>query len=239
MYTGGAVLRKVTQDLLHVFEASVPFQAAERQPPRRQISKSDLDLPASPGWQGKAASAVIALAEVMFGASASWQGMQQQQQGKLSNCSQHSQVNSSFTATTATTSTITDGDPTTAQTSTDGKSLPRRPPGSDLADAAIHIDSSVLEPLVVQALDDFSNAGVWSLATHLDPDAAVSNSIPLTPQVHFHLTLYLFQYDVTCLKGNSVAPIHANTSILSLLLFWPSASHGLVICHRLWARTPS
>ena len=183
---GNAVLRRVVQHLLQIFEAQVPARAAERQPPRRQISNSDPDMPASPGWQGRAASAVVALAEIMFGASALWQGMQQQQQqqqGEASTCSQHSQLNSSLTATTATTSTTTAGDLMTAHVSTDGKKSPHRPPSSDLADAAVHTDSNLLEALVVQALDDFSSAGAWSLATHLDPDAAGPGQTPLTPQV--------------------------------------------------------
>ena len=181
MHAGSAVLRGVTQDLLQIFEAQVPAQAAERQAPGRQTTSSDPDMPASAGWQGKAASTVVALAEVMFGASASWQGTQQQQQGKPDTSIQ---LNSSFTATTATTSTTTAGDPSTAHTSTDGKKSPHSPPSSDLADAAAHTDSNFLEPLVVQALDDFSNSGVWSLATHLDLDAAVPGNTPFTPQVH-------------------------------------------------------
>ena len=180
MHAGSAVLRGVTQDLLQIFEAEVPAQAAERQPPRRQTTSSDPDRPASPGWQGKAAAAVVALAEVLFGASALWQGTQQeqqQQQKKRDTSSQYSQLDSSFSTTTA-------GDPMTAHASTDGKKSPHSLPSSDLADAAAHTDSNVLEPLVVQALDDFSNAGVWFLATHLDSDAAVPGSTPLTPEVH-------------------------------------------------------
>ena len=180
MRAGSAVLRGVTQDLLQNFEAQVPAQVAER--PGRQISSGDPDMPASTGWQSRAASAVVVLAEVMFGASASWQGTQQQQ-GKIGTCSQHSQLNTSLTATTATISNTTAGDPMTAHASTDGKELPHNPPSSDLADAAVHADSSALEPCVVQALDDLSNSGVWTLPTHLDPDAAVPGNEPLTPQV--------------------------------------------------------
>ena len=180
MHAGSAVLRRVTQDLLQTFEAQVPAQPAER--PGRRISSWDPDMPASPGWQGKAASAVVVLAEVMFGASVSWQGtqqqQQQQQQKKSDTSGQHSQLNTSLTATTASNSTST-----AAHASTDGKELAHNLPSSDLADAAIRTDCSVLEPFVVQALDDFSNAGVWSLPTHLDPDAAVPGNVPLTLQV--------------------------------------------------------
>lgn len=180
MHAASAVLQGVTQALLQIFEAQVPAQAAERQSPGRHISGSDLGMPASAGWQGKAASAVVALAEVVFGASASWQGTQQQQQ-QQQGTPDFSQRDSPSTATQAATTSAV---PMTAHAGSDGREPLHSPPRSHPADVAIHVDHNLLEPLVVQALDDISNAGVWSLATHIDPDATPPGNTPLTPQVY-------------------------------------------------------
>ena len=184
MHAGSAVLHGITQALLQIFEAQVPAQS-----PGRHINSSDLDMPASAGWQGKAASAVVALAEVIFGASASWQGtqQQQQQQGTPDFSSQPSQHDSSTTATQAATSS----DSGTAHAGSDGREPLHSLSRSHPADAAVHTDHGVLEPIVVQALDDFSNAGVWSLATHIDPDATPPGNTPLTPQVYIMYRLPL------------------------------------------------
>ena len=191
MHAGSAVLHGITQALVQIFEAQVPAQATKGQPSGRHINSSDLDMLASAGWQGKAASAVVALAEVVFGASASWQGAQQQQGGHLDFSRQHSQYDSSFTANQEAT---TSADPITAHADSNGRESLHSAPTSRPAD----LDSGVLEPIVVQVLDDFSNAGVWSLATHMDPDATMPGNTLLTPQVYIMYRLSLHASGPCC-----------------------------------------
>ncbi|KAL3144083.1 hypothetical protein ABBQ32_003877 [Trebouxia sp. C0010 RCD-2024] len=224
-HSDSAVLHGITQDLLDMFQAEVPAQAANGQPPPGRPTSSsqpEQDPTANPGWQGKAASAVVALTEVVFGASASWQGTQQQQQRQQQqqqqqqqqpkpDSSQHSH-NSTAEATAATTPEVLlpaaaaccditpqhtrpssdSAQPSLAPTAQHGShSLKNSREACDVCDesassaakAPVHMDSGVLELIVVQALAGFSDAGVWSLATHLDADAAGPGNDHLTPQV--------------------------------------------------------
>lgn len=235
---GSAVLHGITQHLLQIFEAQVPAQAAQNSPysgSRISSRGSEQNAAASPGWQGKAASAVVALSEVVFGASSAWQGMRQQhsqqknsqqqnsQQHRQQQQQQHHQqtphissVHSDKGKDQAAAAAATEdlvpapaGGNDSSSQRTQPSSQPAEPSiaptaqqggrswsgsrqtcdvhnnsGSSAAQTALHDDSGALEPIVVQALDEFSNAGVWSLATHLDADAAVPGNDSLTPQVH-------------------------------------------------------
>ncbi|KAL0037252.1 hypothetical protein WJX79_008456 [Trebouxia sp. C0005] len=72
---GGAVLHGIVQDLLQVFEAQMPPQNTQSQ---ASSSHTALGTEAQPSiaWQGRAAAAVVALTEVLYGASPAWQPAQ-------------------------------------------------------------------------------------------------------------------------------------------------------------------
>lgn len=220
MCAGNAVLQGLAQDLLQLFEAQVPSQLAHTRLPIRGNHTADQTRPETEGWQGKAAAAVVALTELVYGASSAWHGTQQDQ-------SMARDRNQMCQSSEADTSTAAFGDLAASQSnesssSSLGHSIPninhrsqtstnqhksnkvssdssssterqetdlsgRR--SGQIGSAAVHADAGVLEQTVVQALDAFSSVGVWSLATHVDPDASVPATGPLTPQVCLVYTL--------------------------------------------------
>ena len=210
---GTAVLRGVVQDLLELFQAQLPSQLMLRPAPARQDSKlMQGSQQAAAGWQGRAASAVVALTEVMYGASASWQDTQQsttsgldqsphsagtslpvsEQDRETSKPHQCSTAKASPTGPTINSHSVAKK----SSSSSGSRNSSSCVDGSSRQDDDIHTSSpnqsenadghgltQQLEQIVLQVLDDFSCGGVWALATHVDSDAAVPATASLTPQV--------------------------------------------------------
>ena len=266
---GSAVLQGLVQDLLQVFEAQVPSQLAHTQPSVRRKHSADQTIPATQGWQGRAAAAVVALTELVYGASSAWHGTQQGQsiaKGNTQSCqseeantptaafgdlaASQSKEPSSPSVEHSMPDTNHHSKPGTIQhmsndvSSSSSSSSGKERQGTDLrsswswqtGSSAVHGDTGVLEQIVKQALDEFSSVGVWALATHVDPDAAVSTSGPLTPQVclsqhpcngmqPLHLTFSIFPRE-TSWASNQPACIE-----LLLGCLHSAASGGLQQCH--------
>ena len=70
---GGMALHGIVQDLLQAFEAEVPPHLAQHQDRRSQLHITPTQPKAKVGWQGRAAASVVALTEVLYGASPAWQ----------------------------------------------------------------------------------------------------------------------------------------------------------------------
>ncbi|DBA68248.1 TPA: hypothetical protein ACH3X2_013864 [Trebouxia sp. C0005] len=178
---GGAVLHGIVQDLLQVFEAQMPPQNTQSQ---ASSSHTALGTEAQPSiaWQGRAAAAVVALTEVLYGASPAWQPAQAPISGSPTSSDdsrrRHNGGGSTSSSTAAGDEAVSDA---AQQGSRNGENAERHglEPASDVG-ASVH-GSGPLEQLVVQVLGDFSSADVWQLPTHVEPDASPEGSA-LTPQ---------------------------------------------------------
>jgi len=177
---GGAALHGVVQHLLQAFEAHVPPHSAYREPSRNPTVLSR-HAPPSVGWQRRAAAAVVTLTEVLYGASSAWQSPQARPLHDFpSHIKGSNRPNSNSDSA---------GQGMAAENQSDSV---RQKDDRDVAGSQHQADvheaagsaCGMLEGLVVQVLNDFSRAGVWQLPTHLDIDAAVDASTPLTPQVY-------------------------------------------------------
>ena len=174
------------QDLLHVLEAQVPPHLAHSQLNSRRPAAVEKQTQASIGWQGRAAAAVVALTEILYGASPAWQPAHTQTSissvphGSFSprqNGNNTDQGNPSMAAN--------DESANAQQKLNFGNSRHQPDVPASSADAPAASDR-VLERLVVQVVDDFSSAGIWRLPTHADPDGPLdtaAGATPLTPQV--------------------------------------------------------
>ena len=193
---GGAALSDVVHELLHLFQTQVPSQLAQ---PTRPTQKQALAVWGGPdaGWQCKAASAVIALCEVLYGcSSAGHLGAPSQQpipaplpglhQQQPQHAKPHEHNPCSIRQQTSTT-----------QHHTTRHNNPQQHPAQFQQTAPqprqqIHhlrvsdhqlphnvYANAELEQLIAKVLEEFSSAGVWSLPTHQDPDL---QNTTLTPQ---------------------------------------------------------
>ena len=199
---GCAALHALVQDLVQLFEAQVPPHLAQAPAPRSITAASARSQP-EPGWQGNAASAVVVLTEVLYGASSAWQPTHPKSLRPPT--PPHS--NHSFNGPITDDDNLHKGQDPSSSTgqehNMDGadskvqSGLPASGGGAGLGVAG------VLEQLVIQVLDDFSRAGVWQLPTHVNPDAAQDTCLTLTPQVtalipmHFPV-LNLLMHSVFC-----------------------------------------
>ncbi|DBA77508.1 hypothetical protein WJX77_009976 [Trebouxia sp. C0004] len=178
---GGAVLHGIVQDLLQVFEAQMPRQNTQSQATSRRDTAPGTEARPSIAWQGRAAAAVVALTEVLYGASPAWQPAQAQISGNpTSPDSSRRQRNSGRACSTSAAGDEAIGD-AGQQGSRNGEDAGRH--GSESASdvgASVH-GGGALEQLVVQVLGDFSSADVWQMRTHVEPDALPGQNA-LTPQ---------------------------------------------------------
>ena len=207
---GGMALHGIVQDLLQAIEAELPDALAQRQVPRRQslVTSPSTELSqTSVGWQGRAAAAVVALTEVIFGASPAWQAMSARAvtkpaaDGSSSSSGSDSNTGSSVTphdfahtrsreAATGETH-IANGvrqvsnDQNSAAMQQQHQQHQQRQQKQQQQDTDVS-QFLALERMIEQAIDVFSSAGVWQLPTHLDPDAANTDDAILTPQVIYH-----------------------------------------------------
>lgn len=172
----------IVQDLLQVFEAQTPPQNTQSQASSRRHTALGTEAQPSIAWQGRAAAAVVALTEVLYGASPAWQPAQAQINGN-STSSDNSRRRRNGGGTCSATAA---GDEAVSgarqEGSRNGEEAGRHgnEPASD-AGAPVH-DDEALEQLVVQVLSDFSSADVWQMPTHVEPDA-LPGGTTLTPQV--------------------------------------------------------
>ena len=184
MFAGGAVLHGIVQDLLQVFEAQMPPQNTQSQASSRRHTALGTEAQPSIAWQGRAAAAVVALTEVLYGASPAWQPAQAPISGSPTSSDdsrrRHNGGGSTSSSTAAGDEAVSDA---AQQGSRNGENAERHglEPASDVG-ASVH-GSGPLEQLVVQVLGDFSSADVWQLPTHVEPDASPEGSA-LTPQVN-------------------------------------------------------
>jgi len=190
------------QDLLQVFEAQTPPQNTQSQASSRRHTALSTEARPSIAWQGRAAAAVVALTEVLYGASPAWQPAQAQiSSNPTSSDDSRRRRNGGRTCSTTanggrTCSTTANGGKTCSSTAAGDEALSgARQQGvsngeeagrhgnesaSDVG-ASVHGDGA-LEQLVVHVLGDFSSADVWQLPTHVEPDASPGGTA-LTPQV--------------------------------------------------------
>jgi len=179
---GGAVLHGIVQDLLQVFEAQTPPQNTQSPASSRPHTALSAQARPSIAWQGRAAAAVVALTEVLYGASPAWQPAQAHISGSpASSDDSRRQHNGGRTR-----STTASGDEAVGNAGQEGirngeeAGHHGNESASDVG-ASVHGDGA-LEQLVVQVLGDFSSADVWQLPTHVEPDALPVRTA-LTPQV--------------------------------------------------------
>jgi hypothetical protein len=205
-------LHGIVQDLLQVFEAQTPPQHTQSQASSRRHTALSTEARPSIAWQGRAAAAVVALTEVLYGASPAWQPAQAQiSSSPTSPDDSRRRRNGGRTCSTTangakTCSTIANGGRTCSRTANGGKTCPSTAAGDEAvggagqegsrtgeeagrhgSESASDVGASVhgdgaLEQLVVQVLGDFSSADVWQLPTHVEPDASPGGTA-LTPQV--------------------------------------------------------
>ncbi|KAL0049229.1 hypothetical protein WJX82_009193 [Trebouxia sp. C0006] len=178
---GGAVLHGIVQDLLQVFEAQTPPQNTQSPASSRPHTALSAQARPSIAWQGRAAAAVVALTEVLYGASPAWQPAQ----AHISGCPASPDDSRRQHNGGRTRSTTASGDEAVGNARQEGirngeeAGHHGNESASDVG-ASVHGDGT-LEQLVVQVLGDFSSADVWQLPTHVEPDALPVRTA-LTPQ---------------------------------------------------------
>lgn len=190
----------------------MPPQNTQNPASSRRHTALSTEAQSSIAWQGRAAAAVVALTEVLYGASPAWQPAQAQISGSpTSSDDSRRRHNGARTCSTGATggktcSTTANGGKTCSTTASGNRICSTtaagdeavggagqegsrngeeaghhgNEPASDVG-ASLHGDGA-LEQLVVQVLGDFSNADVWQLPTHVEPDASPGGTT-LTPQV--------------------------------------------------------
>ncbi len=180
----------------------MPPQNTQNPASSRRHTALSTEAQSSIAWQGRAAAAVVALTEVLYGASPAWQPAQAQISGSpTSSDDSRRRHNGARTCSTKATggktcsttasgnricSTTAAGDEAVGGAGQEGSRNGEEAghhgnePASDVG-ASLHGDGA-LEQLVVQVLGDFSNADVWQLPTHVEPDASPGGTT-LTPQV--------------------------------------------------------
>ena len=185
---GGAALHGIVQDLLQAFEAEVPPHLSQANSGRHHTAVTIQTHPKS-GWQGKAAAAVIALTELLYGASSVWQCTLSHPSGNSITHSsdshqglRHNDLNGNLPSDKASGTQANSAEDCGNTQAGRLQQQQQEVPASSASDAGR--DNGALEQLVAQVLDDFGSAGVWQLPTHVDADAAIGASGPLTPQVN-------------------------------------------------------
>ena len=179
---GGAALHGIVQDLLQAFEAEVPPHLSQANSGRHHTAVTIQTHP-KPGWQGKAAAAVIALTELLYGASLSHPSS-----NSITHSSdghqglRHNHRNGDLPSDKASGTQANSAEDCGNTQAGRLQQQQQEVPASSASGAGR--DNGALEQLVAQVLDDFGSAGVWQLPTHVDPDAAMGASGPLTPQVN-------------------------------------------------------
>lgn len=204
---GGTALADIVQEVLQLFQAQLPPHLSHAADGNLAVSSQGR---ASLGWQCKAASAVMVLSEVLFGASAAWDTAQPagntphpqqheshrqhvspepQQPSHQQSSSSHQQPSSSHISSRQQASSSQPHGGNQAQhthTSQQPKAShpqgPADPAGSGEAARLRQAAHAELEGLVAKALEDFSSSGVWRLVTHQELDMNASQTPLLTPQ---------------------------------------------------------
>ena len=220
---GGAVLHGIVQDLLQVFEAQTPPQNTQSQASNTYHTALGTEARPSTAWQGRAAAAVVALTEVLYGASPAWKPAQAQISSSPTT-SDNSRRRHNGGRTCSTTAAGDEAvDDAGQEGSRDGEDAGRHgnEPAPDVR-ASVH-GGRVLEQLVVQVLGDFSSADVWQVPTHVEPDASPGGTA-LTPQVRTVSTCLL--YSVGSLLPVCVLQSHR---ILTYLANWLVKPDGVSI----------
>lgn len=227
MSAGGAVLHGIVQDLLQIFEAQTPPQNTQSPASSRRHTALGTEARPSIAWQGRATAAVVALTEVLYGASPVWQPAQAQI-GSNPTSSGDSRRRRNGGRTCSTTAAGDEAVSDAGQEGgTDGEDAGRH--GNESASdvgASVHGDGA-LEQLVVQVLGDFSSADVWQMPTHVEPDASPGGTA-LTPQVSIKSTCLLNSMGVT--SASLLCAVSQNYGAATLLL---------TLHCRCWERTQS
>lgn len=183
---GGAALHGLVQDLLHVLEAQVPPHLAHSQLNSRRHAAVGKQTQASIGWQGRAAAAVVALTEVLYGASPAWQPAHTQNSTNPYPHGNSSLRPNGVSADQGNLGMAANDQSDNVQQKWNIGNTGHQPdmPASGVGASAA--SDRVLERLVVQVVDDFCSAGIWRLPTHADPDGPLdtaAGATPLMPQV--------------------------------------------------------